>query len=252
MTVDNGDINPHPSLPLKGGREKTFILASASPRRLQLLKQAGITPDKMIAADIDETPRKAELPQHYALRMAQEKAAAVAAHNPGAVVLAADTVVAAGRRILPKAEDEKTARKCLGLLSGRRHRVYTAVCVIAPSLTLPLEGEGSNKIASGRVVSRLEMTQVKFKRLTSKDIDAYLQSGEWQGKAGGYAIQGLAETFIPWINGSYSNVVGLPLEKTCAMLARLNIKRMTGLPDNSMTELLSVESSDHRVNKSSV
>ncbi|MFO0388552.1 MAG: Maf family protein [Alphaproteobacteria bacterium] len=185
-----------------------FILASASPRRLQLLKQAGIVPDDIIAADIDENPHKTELPQHYVLRMAQEKARAVEAQRPDAVVLAADTVVAAGSRILPKAEDEKTARKCLELLSGRRHRVYTAVCV--------RHGEKIQQVT--------EMTQVRFARLSKQQIEAYLASGEWQGKAGGYAIQGLAEIFIPWINGSYSNVVGLPLERTCAMLVRMGVK----------------------------
>ncbi len=190
----------------------TFILASASPRRLQLLKQAGITPEHIIPADIDETPHKSELPQHYALRIAQEKAAVISRKYPDAVVLAADTVVAAGRRILPKAEDEKTARTCLELLSGRRHRVYTGVCLVVPS---PLQGE---------VKTHVEMTQVRFNRLSRKDIDNYIQSGEWQGKAGGYAIQGVAETFIPWINGSYSNVVGLPVEKTCTMLAQFGVK----------------------------
>lgn len=185
-----------------------FILASASPRRLQLLKQAGIVPDDIIAADIDENPHKTELPQHYVLRMAQEKARAVAAQRPDAVVLAADTVVAAGSRILPKAEDEKTARKCLKLLSGRRHRVYTAACV--------MHGEKIQQVT--------EMTQVRFARLSKQQIEAYLASDEWQGKAGGYAIQGLAEIFIPWINGSYSNVVGLPLERTCAMLVRMGVK----------------------------
>jgi septum formation protein len=186
-----------------------LILASASPRRLQLLKQVGIIPDNVVAADIDETPLKTELPQHYALRMAQEKARAVAAKYPDAVVLAADTVVAAGRRILPKAEDEKTTRKCLELLSGRRHRVYTAVCV--------MHGE--------KIQQAVEVTHVRFARLSKQIIETYLASGEWQGKAGGYAIQGLAETFIPWINGSYSNVVGLPLEKTCAMLVRFGVSK---------------------------
>lgn len=185
-----------------------FILASASPRRLHLLKQAGIVPSHIIPADIDETPLKAELPQHYALRIAQEKAAVISRKHPDAVVLAADTVVATGRRILPKAEDETTARTCLELLSGKRHRVYTAVCIT--------HGNTSKHF--------VEMTQVKFKRLSGKDIDAYIKSGEWQGKAGGYAIQGLAETFIPWISGSYSNVVGLPVEKTCTILAQLGVK----------------------------
>ncbi len=175
-----------------------FILASASPRRLQLLQQIGIAPDQTISADIDETSRMAELPDKYALRMAEAKASVIAKKYPDAIVLAADTVVAAGRRILPKAEDEATARKCLKLLSGRRHRVYTAVCV--------------NK------KSRVVMTAVRFNRLDDKTIDRYIASGEWRGKAGGYAIQGLAESFIPWISGSYSNVVGLPLAETAHLL----------------------------------
>ncbi|MDE3060091.1 MAG: septum formation protein Maf, partial [Pseudomonadota bacterium] len=153
-------------------------------------------------AEIDEVPSKTELPDKYALRMAQGKAAVVAAKHLDAIVLAADTVVACGRRILPKAEDEKTARQCLTLLSGRRHRVYTAVCV-------------AHKETSR---SKLVMTQVRFPRLSVKDINAYIASGEWHGKAGGYAIQGKAETFIPWISGSYSNVVGLPLMETAQML----------------------------------
>lgn len=184
-----------------------FILASASPRRLALLEQAGIVPDEVIAAGIDETPRKAEQPAVYAERIAAEKAAFVAAKHPDAVVLAADTVVACGRRILPKAEDEATAKRCLTLLSGRRHRVYTAVCVVS----------------GGKVKAKLVMTQVKFSRLTADEIKAYAQSGQWHGKAGGYAIQGHAESFIPWINGSYSNVVGLPLAETCQMLKQAGV-----------------------------
>ncbi len=189
---------------------RPFILASASPRRLQLLQQVGLTPDEIIPADLDESPLKGELPDKYALRVAQEKAALVAAKHPQSIVLAADTVVAAGRRILPKAEDEKTARKCLQLLSGRRHRVYTAVCVIAKG---------------GKRSSKLVMTQVRFNRLSEKDIERYIASGEWQGKAGGYAIQGKAEEFIPWINGSYSNVVGLPLAETLHLLEQAGLRR---------------------------
>jgi len=185
-----------------------FILASASPRRSALLKQAGIVPDEVISADIDETPHKDELPAQYAERVAREKAQAVAAKHPNAVVLAADTVVVCGRRILPKAEDEQTARECLKLLSGRRHRVHTAVCIIAASKTK----------------EHREETVVSFRRLTTKEIERYVTSGEWQGKAGGYAIQGSAETFIPWIRGSHSNVIGLPLAKTCHMLASLGVK----------------------------
>jgi septum formation protein len=184
-----------------------FILASASPRRKQLLAQADFVPDKILAAEIDETPCKNELPIKYAERLAREKAAAIFAQHNDAVVLAADTVVACGRRILPKAEDEKTARKCLEQLSGRRHRVYTAICV-----------RRGDKISS-----KIVMTQVSFKRLTKKEIDNYIASNEWQGKAGGYAIQGKAEAFIPRINGSYSNVVGLPLAETSTMLAQFGI-----------------------------
>ena len=183
----------------------TFILASASPRRLQLLQQIGLAPDKIVPADIDETPAKDELPMVYAKRMAGEKARAVSALHPDSVVLAADTVVACGRRILPRADDEKTAKRCLEILSGRRHRVYTAVCIIA--------GE---KTASACV-----MTQVKFSRLEKTDIAAYLASNEWQGKAGGYAIQGRAAALIPFISGSYSNIVGLPLYETLQMLESL-------------------------------
>lgn len=184
-----------------------LILASASPRRQLLLAQIGCAPDKTVPAGIDETPRKAELPARYVLRLAEAKAMQVAKSYPNDVVLAADTAVACGRRILPKAEDEKTARRCLEMLSGRRHRVYTAVCVHA----------------AGKLASKLAVTQVCFRRLDKKDIARYLASGQWQGKAGGYAIQGLAEAFIPWISGSYSNVVGLPLSKTSSMLAAAGI-----------------------------
>jgi septum formation protein len=184
-----------------------FILASASPRRQALLAQAGYVPDKIIAAEIDETPRKTELPAKYAQRMAAEKAAAISAQYTNDIVLAADTVVACGRRILPKAENTATAKKCLELLSGRRHRVYTAVCV-----------RSSNKISA-----KLVMTQVAFRRLNKKDIEQYIAGGEWQGKAGGYAIQGKAEAFIPSINGSYSNVVGLPLVETSTILKAFGI-----------------------------
>jgi septum formation protein len=186
-----------------------LVLASASPRRLQLLKQIDITPHEVVAADIDETPRKGELPAIYAQRVAEEKATSIAKRYPDAVVLAADTVVACGRRILPKAEDETSARKCLSLLSGRRHRVYTAVCVIS----------------GGKTQQQTVQTHVRFSRLSAKDITAYIASGQWQGKAGGYAIQGVAEVFIPWIGGSFSNVVGLPLAETRAMLIKAGIVR---------------------------
>lgn len=180
-----------------------FILASASPRRLELLAQIGITPAQIVAAEIDETPRKTELPAIYALRMAQEKAAAVAAIHPDASILAADTVVACGRRILGKAKDERMARQFLELLSGRRHRVYTSVCLYH----------------SGATRCKTVMTQVRFKRLHAAEITAYLATGEWQDKAGAYAIQGQAAAFIPWISGSYSNVVGLPLAEVTHLLA---------------------------------
>ncbi len=160
------------------------------------MEPAGVAP-----ADIDETPHKAELPRDYALRMAREKAAAV--DGGGHHVLAGDTVVAAGRRILPKAEDEATARQCLELLSGRRHRVLSAIALKSPD---------------GSVRERLSETQLKFKRLSPEEIDAYIAGGEWHGKAGGYAIQGMAEALIPWIQGSHSGVVGLPLYETRTLL----------------------------------
>ena len=165
-----------------------LILASSSPRRLDLLRQVGIQPDRIEPPEIDETTTPGELPRPHAAR------------------LAADTVVACGRRILPKAETESEARRCLRLLSGRRHRVLGAVCVLAPG---------------GRRAARLVTTVVAFKRLTDREIDAYLASGEWSGKAGGYAIQGRAAAFVPAINGSYPNVVGLPLVEALALLSGL-------------------------------
>lgn len=182
-----------------------LILASASPRRRELLARLGIEPRAIVAADIDETPLKGELPRDYAVRMAREKAQAGATGDlaGSAHVLAGDTVVACGRRILPKAEDEATARKCLELLSGRRHRVLSAV-----ALRTPL----------GDVSVRLSVTSVRFKRLSSAEIDAYVAGGEWLGKAGGYAIQGAAEGLIVWISGSHSGVVGLPLFETRNLL----------------------------------
>jgi len=186
-----------------------LILASASPRRLELLSQIGIRPDMVVPAEIDEAPLRGELPAAYAKRVAAAKAAAVVARHPGAFVLAADTVVACGRRILPKAEDEATARSCLTLLSGRRHRVLGAVELVAPD---------------GRRSRRLVTTAVRFNRLTAEEIAGYLASGEWQGKAGGYAIQGRAAAFVPAVTGSYSNVVGLPLAETAAMLRGLGYR----------------------------
>ncbi len=181
----------------------TLVLASASPRRLELLRQIGVAPDAVDPARIDETPFRRELPVAYAARIADAKAATVALRHPQSFVLAADTVVACGRRILPKAEDESTARVCLDLLSGRRHRVIGGVSLIAPG---------------GLRRRRLVVTTVTFKRLGRDEIDAYLAGGEWRGKAGGYAIQGRAAGFVPAINGSYSNVVGLPLFETRALL----------------------------------
>ena len=178
-----------------------LVLASASPRRRELIARLGIEPVQVVGADIDETPRKGELPRDYAVRMAREKAEAAA--DPEAFVLTGDTVVAAGRRILPKAEDEATARTCLELLSGRRHRVLSAIALRAPD---------------GTIRERLSETQVRFKRLSREEIDAYLADGEWHGKAGGYAIQGRAEGLIAWIAGSHSGVVGLPLFETRAVL----------------------------------
>lgn len=186
-----------------------FVLASASPRRLQLLAQIGIRPDEVDAPEIDESPLKAELPAQHAVRLAAEKARIVASRHPGSIILAADTVVGAGRRILPKAEDEPTARKCLQLLSGRRHQVHTAVTVV------------DNK---GILRQKLVTSRVKFIQLSAKDIEDYIASGEWEGKAGGYAIQGLASAFIPWINGSHSAIVGLPLAETRMMLMSAGLK----------------------------
>jgi nucleoside triphosphate pyrophosphatase len=181
-----------------------LVLASASPRRLDLLRQIGIEPELVDPADIDETPGRGELPAAHAVRLAEAKARPVAARHPGAFILAADTVVACGRRILPKAEDEATAVFCLELLSGRRHRVHGGVALVTPS----------GDIAIRRVVSH-----VQFKRLSQSEMKAYLASGEWRGKAGGYAIQGRAAALVPWISGSYSNVVGLPLYETAQLLA---------------------------------
>jgi septum formation protein len=179
----------------------TLILASASSRRLDLLARIGVVPDAVVPADVDESAFKGELPARHAERLAAAKAAAVP--RPGALVLAADTVVAAGRRILPKAEDEATARACLELLSGRRHRVHSAVTLVD---------------AEGQARHRLSTSIVAFKRLTVQEIDAYLASGEWRGKAGGYAIQGRAEAFVRFLSGSHSGVVGLPLFETRALL----------------------------------
>jgi septum formation protein len=178
-----------------------LVLASASPRRLDLLRQIGIEPARVAPADIDETPAKRELPMDYARRMARAKATAVASR--GDIVLAADTVVACGRRILPKAGTVEEARACLDLLSGRRHRVLGAVCIVG---------------ADGARRERLVVSVVRFKRLDAGEIEAYLSSDEWNGKAGGYAIQGRAAGFVSFLSGSYSNVVGLPLFEVTQML----------------------------------
>ena len=183
------------------GPAPRLILASASPRRLDLLARLGVVPDSVVPAEIDETPRKNELPADYALRMAAEKAASVA--EPGALILAADTVVAAGRRILPKTESEEEARSALSVLSGRRHRVLSAVTLV--------DGEG-------RARHKLSSSIVIFKRLSQDELQSYLDSQEWLGKAGGYAIQGRAEALIRSLLGSHSGVMGLPLYETRALL----------------------------------
>jgi septum formation protein len=186
-----------------------LVLASASPRRLDLLRQIGVTPVSVDPADIDEAPHNAELPADYAARIAGEKLAAVIGKHPGHYVLAADTVVACGRRILPKAEDEAAARQCLELLSGRRHRVIGAIAIAAPT---------------GRHAARVVVTAVTMKRLSASEIEAYLRGGEWRGKAGGYAIQGRAAAFVRALSGSYSNVVGLSLYDAAAMLTGLGFR----------------------------
>jgi septum formation protein len=185
-----------------------LVLASSSPRRLALLRQAGVEPCRIEAPVVDEAPRPREQPKAYAERLAIAKAASVAARPDaqGAFVLAADTVVACGRRILPKASEPRDVERCLELLSGRRHRVFTGIAVIAPD---------------GRRTSRVMMTVVQLKRLSADEIAWYLASGEWHGKAGGYAIQGRAEAFVRAINGSYSNVVGLPLAASLDLLRGL-------------------------------
>jgi len=191
------------------GRPK-FVLASGSPRRLSLINQAGVEPDSLEPAEIDETPERGELPRTLSVRLAREKALKaqerIRAREDlkGAFILAADTVVAVGRRIMPKPELLEEAASCLRLLSGRTHRVYSGVCLVTPNES---------------VKTRLVETRVRFKRLSDQDIESYLASGEWRNKAGGYAIQGLAGTFVVKLVGSYSNVVGLPLYETTALLA---------------------------------
>ena len=191
------------------GRPK-LVLASGSPRRLSLINQAGVEPDSLEPAEIDETPERGELPRTLAVRLAREKALKAQERIrsredlKGAFILAADTVVSVGRRIMPKPELLEEAGSCLRLLSGRTHRVYSGVCLVTPN---------------DKVKTRLVETRVRFKRLSDQDIESYLASGEWRNKAGGYAIQGLAGTFVVKIVGSYSNVVGLPLYESIALLA---------------------------------
>jgi septum formation protein len=180
-----------------------LILASASPRRIDLLARIGVTPDEVQPADIDESVPAGELPRVHALRLAREKAAAVAERFPDDLVLAADTVVAVGRRILPKVEDEATLRACMKLLSGRRHRVLTGVALAGPG---------------GAMRERLVETMIAMKRLSAEEIDYYASHGEWRGKAGGYALQGYGEVYVRHIAGSYSNVVGLPIAETRHLL----------------------------------
>ena len=182
---------------------QTLVLASASPRRLDLLRQIGLEPDIVAPADIDESRRKDETPAQLALRLARDKADAVAEQHRGSWVLGADTVVACGRRVLAKAADADAARRTLAMLSGRRHRVHGGVSLIAPD---------------GGTRARRVTTIVSFKRLTGDEIEDYIASGEWRGKAGGYAIQGLAGAFVTSVNGSYFNVVGLPLYETLGLL----------------------------------
>ncbi len=185
----------------------SLVLASSSPRRRDLLARIGVVPDRIVSPDIDETPRPRELPRAYALRLAEEKARAVS-RAPGEAVLAGDTTIALGRRILPPATSEDVQRELLGLLSGRRHHALSAVCAIAPD---------------GTVRTRLADTIVAFKSLSPAEIQAYVACGEGLGKAGGYAIQGRAEAFVRFIHGSHSGVVGLPLLETRALLAASGI-----------------------------
>ena len=180
-----------------------LILASASPRRFDLLDRIGVKPDAVIPPDVDESVLRGELPRQHAVRLAREKAEAVAVMEPQALVLAADTVVAVGRRILPKVEDEETLRACMRLLSGRRHRVLTGVALAIPG---------------GQVRERLVETMIAMKRLSEAEIDYYASHGEWRGKAGGYALQGYGEVYVRYIASSYSNVVGLPLAETRMLL----------------------------------
>ncbi len=189
---------------MSNGEAPRLVLASGSPRRRDLLAQVGLAPDAIEAAGIDEAPLPRELPRRLAQRLAEEKARVVAERHPRDFVLGADTVVACGRRILPQARDLETARRCLVLLSGRRHRVYGGIAVVAPG---------------GSFASRCAESVVAFRRLERAEIEDYLASRDWDDKAGGYAIQGMAARFVRFLSGSYSNVVGLPLFETVALLA---------------------------------
>jgi septum formation protein len=199
-------LSEPPAAPPRPQAAVKLVLASASPRRLELLRQIGLQPDAVDPADLDETPHDAETPRRLALRLAQAKAAAIAARHPDAYVLAADTVVALGRRLLGKPDDGADAARMLSLLSGRAHRVLTAVAAIAPG---------------GRAGSRLSETRVQFKRLTDQELAAYVAAGDWAGKAGGYGVQGHAGAFVTGMSGSYTGVVGLPLYETRALLIGL-------------------------------
>ena len=193
----------------RGPDPKHLVLASGSPRRLELLQQVGIEPERLLPADLDETPERAEHPRSLAQRLSKAKAEASAltlnriAERDGRYILAADTVVSVGRKVMPKAELVEDAIANLRTLSGRTHRVYTGLCLLTPE---------------GRVRQRLVESRVRFKRLSRQDIDRYIASGEWRGKAGGYAIQGLAGGFVVRLIGSYTNVVGLPLYETLSLL----------------------------------
>lgn len=187
-----------------------LVLASASPRRLDLLRQIGLSPHEVVAADIDESPLPNETPRRLALRLAAGKAAKIAELRPGSYVLAADTVVAVGRRVLPKAESDSEVRSCLELMSGRAHRVLTGVAVQAPD---------------GRAASRLSETRLHFKRLTPAEVETYVRSREGIGKAGGYGVQGLAGAFVMSLHGSHPGVMGLPLYETMSLLCGLGYVR---------------------------
>ena len=184
-------------------KKKQLILASSSPQRLILLKTIGVIPDKIVPANIDEIPEKNEKPRDFVLRMSKEKALDVSKNFPNSFILSGDTIVACGRRIIGKPSDRDNAKQILNLLSGRRHQVLSAITLIKPD---------KNE------VSKIVITRVKFSRLNQNALNAYLDTNEWKGKAGGYAIQGSASSFIPWINGSYSSVMGFPMNEVNNLL----------------------------------